>query len=57
MSKFVYYVSKAWYDEVEVIESDTFLTDREVRKLIDERRTFCDQVDIEVREEETDEEN
>lgn len=52
MDKYVYHIRKIWYDEYEVIESDVPLTDREIRKQIDENRIFCDEIDIEVMEEE-----
>lgn len=52
MNKYVYNIRKIWYDEFEVVESDTPLTDKEIRKQIDEGRTFCDEIEIEVAEEE-----
>lgn len=46
MAKYIYHVTKIWYDEGEMIESDVPLTDSEVRKQIDENRTYCDEIDI-----------
>lgn len=48
MSKYVYLIKKIWYDEFETIESDVPLTDNEIRKQIDEGRTFCDEIEIET---------
>lgn len=52
MGKYIYKVNKIWYDEEEVIESDVHLTTREIRNKIDERRIFCDELDVEEEYEE-----
>lgn len=54
MGKYIYKVNKIWYDEEEVIESDVPLTTREIRNKIDERRIFCDELDVEEEHEEED---
>lgn len=43
---YIYHVTKFWYDECEMIESDVPLSDSEVRRRIDEFRTYCDEIDI-----------
>lgn len=46
MAKYIYHVTKIWYDEGEMIESDVPLSDSEVRRQIDECRMYCDEIDI-----------
>lgn len=50
-----YVVTKEWYSEEEVIESDVPLSIQEIRSRIDERRTFCDEVSVEEFENNEDE--
>lgn len=50
-----YVVTKEWYNEEEVIESDVPLSIQEIRSRIDEGRTFCDEVSVEQLENDEDE--
>ena len=47
-----YKVTKTWYDDEEIIESDRPLSHSEIRNRIDERRLYCDDIDVEEIEEE-----
>lgn len=44
---FTYEVRKMWYDDYEIVESETPLTNNEIRKRIDEKRLSCDEIYIE----------
>lgn len=46
-----YKVTKIWYDDTEIIESETPLTHYEIRNRIDEQRLYCDELDVEEIEE------
>ena len=46
-----YKVTKTWYDDEEIIESETPLTHHEIRNRIDEQRLYCDELDVEEIEE------
>lgn len=45
-----YRVTKVWYDDEEIIESDIPLSDSEIRNRIDENRLYCDELEIEEME-------
>ena len=42
-----YNVTKIWYDDIEIIESEVPLSQVEIRARIDERRLYCDEIAIE----------
>lgn len=42
-----YLVTKTWYDDEEIIESEIPLKFYDIRKQIDERRLYCDEVNVE----------
>ena len=42
-----YNVTKIWYDDVEIIESEVPLSQVEIRARIDEHRLYCDEIAIE----------
>lgn len=44
--KYVYNITKIWYDEFETIESDKPLSYLEIRRMIDEGRHYCDAIEI-----------
>lgn len=43
-----YRVTKIWYDDEEIIEANS---EDEVRKMVDERRIYCDEIQVEEIEE------
>lgn len=47
-----YKVTKIWYDDVEIIESDRPLSDSEIRNKLDETRLYCDEYEVEEMEDE-----
>jgi len=47
-----YVVTKIWYDEEEIIESEKSLAYHDIRSKLDERRIYCDEVNIEEIKEE-----
>ena len=42
-----YLVTKTWYNDEEIIESEIPLNFSDIRKQIDECRIYCDEIDIE----------
>ena len=42
-----YLVTKMWYNDEEIIESEIPLNFSDIRKQIDERRIYCDEIDVE----------
>ena len=52
-----YLVTKTWYDDEEIIESETPLDFYDIRKQIDERRLYCDEVNVEELDDDDDERN
>lgn len=50
-----YRITKVWYDEEEIIESDRPLSYSEIRNSIDENRLDCDEVQVEEMEDDEDE--
>ena len=44
-----YRVKKIWYDEEEIIEANS---ENEAKKMVDERRIYCDEIQVEEIEEE-----
>ena len=48
---YTYKVTKIWYDDTEIIKSETPLTHHEIRNRIDEQRLYCDKLDVEEMEE------
>ena len=49
-----YKITKTWYDDEEIIESETPLDFSDIRKQIDERRLYCDEIDIEELDDDND---
>ena len=46
-----YKVTKIWYSDEEIIESETPLDFAEIRQKVDEKRIYCDEIDVEEIEE------
>lgn len=46
-----YRITKMWYDDEEIIESDRPLSLSEIRNRIDESRLHCDEVQVKKMEE------
>ena len=42
-----YIITKIWYDDEEIIQSETPLEFFEIRRQIDEQRIYCDEINIE----------
>ena len=42
-----YVVTKMWYDETEIIESDTPLSESEIMSQLNTTRVYCDQIEVE----------